>query len=665
MKRIFVLGIMLMTMIMAYAGPTTEMKGDTLVITVKANGDLAVSNFSDAQKNSTKVKIITANGVKISKSDWDSFFGTNYTTPTFSKIIDLNLALAEFENDDVLNTLGFNSPKLNNGRQLGELVLPESIHETKFSFDDNQSKWTSVVFPNATKEVNKGTTVIAANVFTNEEWIQKLTIGTSVKSIGVQAFNGCKNLKTVDFLYGIQRIDKQAFWGCTGLTQVILPESLEEIGEGAFESCKNITTLRLPNSLKTIRKEAFEGTGIKTVVIPESVELIERQAFGGSGSPLTDVYVLGSNTKAANQAFQPVQYTYDYELKNRESIPNGSVVKLTDFTTKTGFYTILHYPEDAYEKYINKYLRVIGTDKYATSGYPSHANNWVVDAEGNKYAKHNDGHFEGTGDFAGWNNFMFTAKLKKIEKDERLVEGKWYSVCFPFDLTEEQIKNAFGDATEVCEFSGVKSEKDPLAAGKKYITLQFKKPVKDMKAHHPYMIHPGLHHAKNNVIVGVTKDEDTDNDNYAKKLKEQSVSYVCDGITYTFIGNHTAGVNVPKYSYYYYSGNDARWENPFYKTYYTGVVFTPQTAIVKLEKDNGASASTAKQIYYEYGFLNLDDSSTTGINTLPATDTSVSSPVSNNNVYSVYGQIVRRGTTSLEGLPAGLYIVNGKKYVIR
>ena len=119
------------------------------------------------------------------------------------------------------------------------------------------------------------------------------------------------------------------------------------------------------------------------------------------------------------------------------------------------------------------------------------------------------------------------------------------------------------------------------------------------------------------------------------------------------------------YSYYYYSGNDVRWENAFYKTYYTGVVFTPQTAIVKLEKDNGASASTAKQIYYEHGFLNLDDSSTTGINTLPATDTSVSSPVSNNNVYSVYGQIVRRGTTSLEGLPAGLYIVNGKKYVIR
>ena len=57
--------------------------------------------------------------------------------------------------------------------------------------------------------------------------------------------------------------------------------------------------------------------------------------------------------------------------------------------------------------------------------------------------------------------------------------------------------------------------------------------------------------------------KDTDNDKYAKKLKKQSVSHVYDGVTYTFIGNHTAGVNVPMYSYYYYSGNDARWENAF------------------------------------------------------------------------------------------------------
>jgi hypothetical protein len=32
-----------------------------------------------------------------------------------------------------------------------------------------------------------------------------------------------------------------------------------------------------------------------------------------------------------------------------------------------------------------------------------------------------------------------------------------------------------------------------------------------------------------------------------------------------------------------------------------------------------------------------------------------------NNVYSLTGQIVRQGTTSLDGLAEGIYIVNGKK----
>ncbi len=664
MRRIYVLGIMLMTIIMAYAGPTKEMRGDTLVITVNANGDLALSNFTETEKAATHVKLVTAAGVKISQTDWTSFFGVQWaTTLPFPNIKDLNLALADFANDDMLVTLGQNSKCLNGGNELGELVLPESIRETKFSFNNNLCKWASVVFPNATKDENKGTTVIAASVFAGEKWIQKLTIGTSVKSIGLQAFNNCKNLKMVDFLYGVKKIDTHAFWGCTGLTSIILPESLEEIGLGAFEFCKNLRTVRLPNSLKTIKKEAFEGTGLKTVVIPEGVERIERQAFGGTGSPLADVYVLGCNTKADKDAFQPTEYTYKYDLKD-QNVANGSIVKLTDFTTATGHYTVLHYPKEAYENYVNKYIQVIGTEEY--KNYPSYRkddNKWVFDKDGNKYPKiHSDYFHHSTGDYAGWNEFMLTAKLKDTHRDERLVEGKWYSVCFPFSLTEEQIKNAFGDATEVCEFSGVKSDNDPHITGKKYITLQFKTEVKDMKAHHPYMIHPGLHHAAYSVIVGVTKDTDTDNDKFAKKLKAQSVSHETDGVKYTFIGSYTEGAKVPMYSYYYYSGNDPKWENAFYKAMRTDVIFTPQTAVVELSRDNGVSGA-ARQAFYTRSI----DTDPTGISTLPAADTSKSGRTfaGRNNVYNVYGQIVRCGTTNLEGLPAGLYIVNGKKYIVK
>ena len=39
--------------------------------------------------------------------------------------------------------------------------------------------------------------------------------------------------------------------------------------------------------------------------------------------------------------------------------------------------------------------------------------------------------------------------------------------------------------------------------------------------------------------------------------------------------------------------------------------------------------------------------------------------IDNENVYSMTGQIVRRGTTSLQGLPRGIYVVKGKRVVVR
>ena len=35
------------------------------------------------------------------------------------------------------------------------------------------------------------------------------------------------------------------------------------------------------------------------------------------------------------------------------------------------------------------------------------------------------------------------------------------------------------------------------------------------------------------------------------------------------------------------------------------------------------------------------------------------------NVYGIDGRLVRRDATSLEGLPEGMYIQNGKKYVVK
>lgn len=54
-------------------------------------------------------------------------------------------------------------------------------------------------------------------------------------------------------------------------------------------------------------------------------------------------------------------------------------------------------------------------------------------------------------------------------------------------------------------------------------------------------------------------------------------------------------------------------------------------------------------------------------NTLPAAIENIEvdnkPAINDNNVYSVTGQLIRQGSTSLEGLPNGIYIVNGKKLI--
>lgn len=654
MKKVLLLGIALLTAYGIKATPTITTSGNTLVITVNANGDLASSNFTSEQLKSTNVKIVTASGVKLSKTDFEAFFGSNWTTPPFSMITDLDLSLADLADDNVIANLGMNSPKLNNEKALGTLILPECLTSTTFSFNDNKSKWTTVIFPDATNAAYKETTAIVASTFSGDTWLRKLVVGTSVKSIGSYSFVNCTNLTEVDYLYGVEHVSSQAFTGCTGLTTVILPESLTEIGEGAFKACTNLATLRLPNSLKTIKAQAFDGTALSVVVIPASVENIGYGAFGGNNSRLTDVYVLGTQTKAVNQAFQPTGITYGYRYSGKGE---GETVSLSAFTTTTGRYTVLHYPKEAYKTYVNKFTRVLGTSDYASSGYSQYYNKWVVDADGNKFPVLDYGLFDGTGgDYAGWWNFMLTSQIKGTYKDERLVESKWYSVCFPFSMTKEAIANAFGSDTDVREFTGVDIK--TAGDGGKNIVLQFQTSVTEMKAHHPYMIHPGAHRGSYNMIMDVVEDTDTDHDNFAAKLKREAKSYTVDGVTYTFIGSHVEGAKVPMYSYYYYSGNDAKWANGFYKAMRSDAVFTPHTAVVALDKDNGVSGSAKRAVFSL-------DGETTGIDGITAQTDNKVKRADGVNVYDIYGRLVRRGSESLEGLPAGVYIVNGKKYMVR
>lgn len=626
----------------------TEDSNGTAIFTLEASNDIAneftntayatyqASAFITPYLNKTKLKIVTKPGVTMSSEDLKRICGMAEEENNFPNLNTLDLEFANFTNDADLIKLSYMD-------NLKTITFPRTTTNIpQFCLKNGLCRIEHVIIPD---NKNRSVTVEPQAFGPTLKTIKLGEVDKNGNSEILQyAFERCTNLTSVDFGTGWKEIGTNAFFGCSALKDIVLPEGVEYIRNGAFNGAA-IEAIHLPNTLKVIEKNAFVCEKLKTITIPASVEKIEKFAFQNNKA-LTDVYVLGTNTKAENQAFGP----YTVSIFKYDNPGNITPVKREFYTNQeTGkLFTMLHYPEAAYENYVNENSRSLGG---STSN--------MLAENGGCWPTEEDGKFTMTsGYYAGWRNFALTGKLKPEEtwEDTKRVDGKWYTMCLPFDMTAQQLKSAYGSKVEVVEFSGVDVEEK--TNHDKIITLKFKQPVTETKAHHPYMIHPSLHKGTTTgvktTIVGITKQEEK-----LESLESQKVVKEANGVTYTFIGNYDNTKTLQQYSYYYYSGdNETTYKNGFYKWIApNGGTWTPYTACVLMNKDNGANAKPAISYYLE----NFDGE-TTAIGTLPT----IALPhTQEDKIYTIMGQEIQQGTLNLKTLPKGVYISNGKKYIVR
>lgn len=226
--------------------------------------------------------------------------------------------------------------------------------------------------------------------------------------------------------------------------------------------------------------------------------------------------------------------------------------------------------------------------------------------------------------------------------------------------------------------------------------------LKTLKTGKPFM---GMKSNKNRPLVLYTSDRDVENNNYypvpvSERYKGGMVrcGYMTntdidpDGSNYADFGTHqneegynffvgsfkkiddlaevrntnsfTYSENENEYEctyhFYYWSANDSKFKKVSEETDHKKVSCAPFRAFLaigqKTDDSNPAKESLGMRFVDFYG-----SGTTTGIKDITTPSARMQSAA--NNVYSMTGVLVRRGT-SLAGLPNGLYIVNGKKVIV-
>ena len=222
-----------------------------------------------------------------------------------------------------------------------------------------------------------------------------------------------------------------------------------------------------------------------------------------------------------------------------------------------------------------------------------------------------------------WTNWFISTGNQGYEYTRNVKAGKWITITSPANIYELPEGLLVYEAVESTEAN----------------TIAFNK-VTTIAAHTPYIAY-----AKNDLTLAAEGNGDLD----METSKQQSKS-LGGGLT---LNSTYAGVNGSDGNYYgIYSGATGRDEN--------NLTLQRLGATAKLGAFRAYISVPTSQNISEYKVL-ISDGTETAIYNIQTTDEMKSA----NGIYSTDGRLIRKNVASTEGLAKGIYIINGKKVVIK
>lgn len=241
---------------------------------------------------------------------------------------------------------------------------------------------------NIPSEINGTPVTTIGNAAFRDSSVTSVTIPASVTEIGANAFAGCTNLTSVNYIGGdwskltiqsgnpavedaakdaaneplfdfdfilnntavivirykgtaadvtipsrykgkpVTVIDPVAFYNNSAVTSVTIPDSVTAIPDYAFGFCSQLTNISIPNSVTFIGFSAFNScTSLKSITLPSSLSTIQSYAFYNCGN-LKTIRIPVSVTSIGNCAFDVcpslMTVTYPGSKTQWDAITKGS-----------------------------------------------------------------------------------------------------------------------------------------------------------------------------------------------------------------------------------------------------------------------------------------------------------------------------------------------------
>lgn len=258
--------------------------------------------------------------------------------------------------------------------------------------------------------------------------------------------------------------------------------------------------------------------------------------------------------------------------------------------------------------------------------------------------------------------------------------NKWNSLVLPISLTVGQVKSIFGDQVHISKFYGAREDHpqriifDPITANRndpdaiaiEEGNLYLVKPTADGGMPQKQTVKTFNKDGYNisvedyYTIVGVTfkkKSEIADNAYSGRVMGDTGPEEFGTNQQVQFVGTYVNcydNNNIPANSYVL-NGNNVGGTTGLW--YYRTVPTNTRGFRGWLQSVNGQNSKGFEcEIEGVVDQVNGDATAIEGIEAEQQHDA---------NIYNLNGQLVRQGATSTEGLPSGLYIVGGKKVVVK